>query len=57
LLLAHSECHELLNIEASQSNYCACLSGAGRKAEFMDSAFADLEMLQFNSSQLAPNII
>jgi hypothetical protein len=40
LLLACSECHEILNHEASQSNYCACLSAAGHEAEFMDSAFA-----------------
>jgi hypothetical protein len=57
LLLAYSECHKLLNHEASQSNYCACLSAAGRKAEFMDSAFADFEILKFNSPQLVPNII
>jgi hypothetical protein len=50
LLLACSECHELFNHEASQSNYGACLSAAGNRAEFMCSAFADVEMLQFNSS-------
>jgi hypothetical protein len=49
LLLACSECHELLNHEASQSNYCACLSAAGDEAEFMYSGFADVKMLQFNS--------
>jgi hypothetical protein len=27
-----------------------CLSAAGDKAEFLYSAFADVEMLQFNSS-------
>jgi hypothetical protein len=57
LLLACSECHELFNHEASQSNYCACLSAAGNKAVFMRSAFADVKMLQFNSSELAPNSI
>jgi hypothetical protein len=50
LLLACSECHELFNHEASQGNYCACLSAAGEEAEFMYSAFADVQMLQFNSS-------
>jgi hypothetical protein len=35
LILACSECHELLNYEASQSNYGACLSAAGDKAEFV----------------------
>jgi hypothetical protein len=50
LLLARSECHELFNHEASQSNYCACLSAAGDEAEFMYPAFADIKMLQFNSS-------
>jgi hypothetical protein len=50
LLLACSECHELLNHEASQSNYGACLSAAGNRAEFMYSAFANVKMLQFNSS-------
>jgi hypothetical protein len=50
LLLACSECHELFNHEASQSNYGACLSAAGDKAEFLYSAFADVKMLQFNSS-------
>jgi hypothetical protein len=38
------------NHEASQSNYCACLSAAGNEAEFMYSAFADIKTLQFNSS-------
>jgi hypothetical protein len=50
LLLACSECLELFNHEASQSNYGACLSAAGDKAEFFISAFADVEMLQFSSS-------
>jgi hypothetical protein len=50
LLLACSECHEIFNHEASQSNYGACLSAAGNRAEFMYSAFADVKMLQFNSS-------
>jgi hypothetical protein len=50
LLLACSECHELFNHEASQSKYGACLSAAGDKAEFLYSAFADVQMLQFNSS-------
>jgi hypothetical protein len=45
------------DLEASQSNYGACLSAAGNKAEFLYSAFADLEMLQFNSPYLVPNII
>jgi hypothetical protein len=50
LLFACSECHELLNGEASQGKYCACLSAAGDEAEFMYSAFAVVKMLQFNSS-------
>jgi hypothetical protein len=50
LLLACSECHERFNHEASPSNYCAWLSAAGDKAEVLYSAFADVEMLQFNSS-------
>jgi hypothetical protein len=50
LLLACSECHDLFNHEASQSNSGACLSAAGDEAEFLYSAFADVEMLQFNSS-------
>jgi hypothetical protein len=50
LLLACSECHALFNHEASQSNYGACLSAAGDKAEFLYSSFADAKMLQFNSS-------
>jgi hypothetical protein len=50
LLLACSECHELFNDEALQSNYGACLSAVGDKAEFLYSAFADVKMLQFNSS-------
>jgi hypothetical protein len=57
LLLACSKCHELFNHEASQSNYGACLSAAGDMAEFLYSPFADVEMLQFNSSELVPNII
>jgi hypothetical protein len=40
----------LFNHEASQSKYGACLSAAGDKAEFLYSAFAEVEMLQFNSS-------
>jgi hypothetical protein len=43
-------CHEQFIHEASQSNYGACLSAAGHRAEFMYFAFADVEMLQFNSS-------
>jgi bacterioferritin-associated ferredoxin len=50
LVLACSECHELFNHEASQSNCGACLSAAGDKAEFLYSAFADVKMLQFTSS-------
>jgi hypothetical protein len=50
LLLACSECHELFNHEPSQSNYGACLKAAGDKAEFLYSAFADVQMLQFKSS-------
>jgi hypothetical protein len=42
LILACGECHELFNYEASQSNYGACLSAAGDKAEFLYSAFADV---------------
>jgi hypothetical protein len=38
------------NHEALQRNDCACLRAAGYKAEFMYSAFADVEILQFNSS-------
>jgi hypothetical protein len=57
LLLACSECHEIFNHNASQSNYGACLSAAGNRADFMYSAFADVKMLQFNSSLLVPNII
>jgi hypothetical protein len=55
--MACSECHELWNHEASQSNYGACLSAASDKAEFLYSAFADVKMLQFKSSYLVPNII
>jgi hypothetical protein len=57
LLLACSECLELLSHEALQSNYCACLSGAGDEADFMYSTFADVKMLQFNSCGVLPNII
>jgi hypothetical protein len=57
LLLACSECHELCNHEASHSNYGACLSAAGDKADFMYSAFADVKMIQCNSSYLVPNMI
>jgi hypothetical protein len=57
LLLACREYHDLVNHEASQNNYGACLSVAGHKAEAMCSAFADVGTLQFNSSQLIPNII
>jgi hypothetical protein len=46
LLLACGKRHELLNHEASQRNYRACLSAAGDEAEFMCSAFADVKMLQ-----------
>jgi hypothetical protein len=49
-MLACSECHDLFNHEASQSNYGACLSEGGDKAEFLYSAFSDVKMLQFNSS-------
>jgi hypothetical protein len=56
-LLACSEFHELFNHEALQSNYGACLSAGGDKAESLYSAFADVEMLQFNNSYLVPNII
>jgi hypothetical protein len=49
-LLAFSACYELFNHEASQSNYGACLSAAGDKTERFYSAFADVKMLQFNSS-------
>jgi cytochrome c553 len=45
LLLACSECHELFNNEASQSNYGACLSAAADKAEFLYSAFADVKRM------------
>jgi hypothetical protein len=38
------------NQDASQSNYGACLRAAGDKAEFLYSVFADVKMLQFNSS-------
>jgi hypothetical protein len=54
---ACSKCHELLNHEAPQSNYCACLSAAGDKAELMYSAFADVKMPQFISFLLVPNMI
>jgi hypothetical protein len=50
LLLACSERRELFNHDASQSNYGACLSAGGDKEEFLYSAFADVNMLQFNSS-------
>jgi hypothetical protein len=50
LLLACSECHELFDHEASQSNYGACLTAAGDKADFLYSAVANVKMLQFNSS-------
>jgi hypothetical protein len=35
--------------EASQSSHGACLSAAGDKAEFLNTAFANVKML-FNSS-------
>jgi hypothetical protein len=57
LLLACSKYHELFNHGASLSNYGARLSGAGDKADFLYSAYADDKVLQFNSSQLVPNII
>jgi hypothetical protein len=44
------------NHEDSQSNYGTCLSAAGDKADFLFSAFAAVETLQLNSSQLVPNI-
>jgi hypothetical protein len=47
LLLAYGECHEPFNHEASQSNYGACLSAAGEKAEAM---YANVKLLQCNSS-------
>jgi hypothetical protein len=50
LLLACSECHERFNHGTPQSNFGACFSAAGDKAEFLYSIFADNEMLQFNSS-------
>jgi hypothetical protein len=50
LLLACSKCHEPFNHAASQSNYGACFSSSGDKAGFLYSVFADVEMLQFNSS-------
>jgi hypothetical protein len=53
--LACSECHEL-HYEAAKNKYCACLSAAGDDAQFMYSAFADVKMLQFNSSYLVPTI-
>jgi hypothetical protein len=56
LLLAGRECTELFNRVASQSNSGACLSAADDKAEFLHSAFADVKMLQFNSSYLVPTI-
>jgi hypothetical protein len=45
LLLECSEYHELLNHEASQSSYGACLRAAGDEAEFLYSSFADVKML------------
>jgi hypothetical protein len=57
LILACSKCHEVFNHEASQSNHGACWSAAGDRADFLYSAFADVKMLQFNSSKLVPNII
>jgi hypothetical protein len=57
LLLACSECHELFNHEASQSNCGACLSAAADKVDFLYSACADVKMPQFNSSEIVPNII
>jgi hypothetical protein len=42
LILACSECHELLSHEASQSNYGTCLSAADDKAKKMYFAFADV---------------
>jgi hypothetical protein len=49
LLCARSECHDLLNHEALQSNYRAGLSALGDEAELMYSTFADVKMPQFNS--------
>jgi hypothetical protein len=48
LLLAPSECHELLKHTTAllHINYCACLSVAGDKAEFLYSTFADLATIQ-----------
>jgi hypothetical protein len=50
LLLACSKCHELLKNEASQGNFCACLSAASNKADFMHSAFADVKMANSSAS-------
>jgi hypothetical protein len=50
LLFAGSTCHEPFDHEAYQRNYGACVSAAVDKAEFLFSAFADVKMLQFNSS-------
>jgi hypothetical protein len=50
LLLACSKSHERFSHEASQSNYGAFLSEADDKAELLYSAFANVKMLQFNSS-------
>jgi hypothetical protein len=50
LLLTCSKCHERFSHEASQSSYGACSSAAGDNAEFLDIAFADVQMLQFNGS-------
>jgi hypothetical protein len=50
LLWACSECHELFNHEASQSNDGACLRAAGDTAEFLCSAFAHVK--SYNSTGL-----
>jgi hypothetical protein len=56
LLLACSECHELFNHEASQSNYGACLSAAGDKAEFLYSAFANVKRMSGGKARGAHSI-
>jgi hypothetical protein len=50
LLLACSACYELFNHEASQSNYGACLSAAGVKAELKYAACVRVDTPQFNRS-------
>jgi hypothetical protein len=50
MLLACSKWHAFFYHEASQGKQCAWLSAASDKAEFVCSAFADVEWLQFNTS-------